>query len=111
MQILTSTSYEWNTFASITTADFTNPLQQVEVLLTYFVPESSRSSGSVRIAFTQASGSQASSSALFVTLPSNEQQLNAILPPAASVVDRIFITLISGTVAIDKITFCSEPEG
>ena len=109
----TNQYYEWNTFTTIVFADFTNPLQQVKVLMTYFIPDTS---GEVTLLFTQAfvtvNESESAPEVPVFTLTTNEGQPNFTLPtPSLSVVNSIIITLSSGTIAINRIVFCSEPEG
>ena len=111
----TNQYYVWNTFTSIAIADFTNPLQQVKVLMTYFIPDTS---GEVILLFTQASvnangSSEAAPEVPLYTLTTNEGQYNftLLIPSLISAVNRIIMTLSTGTIAINKIVFCSEPEG
>ena len=111
----TNQYYVWNTLASIAIADFTNPLQQVKVLMTYFIPDTS---DEVRLLFTQAfvnaNGTTISAPEIFVdTLTANEGQYNFTLPTPSLIpaVNRIIMTLHIGTIAINRIVFCSEPEG
>ena len=102
--------YVWiDTLGQIITTHFTNPLQQVKVLMTYFIPGSS---GEVRITFPQTNGTDSVSYTQIITLPANGQQLNVTLVQAVSAVNTILVTLIfTGSIAINRITFCSEPEG
>ena len=74
--------------------------------MTYFVPDTS--GNEVNLVFTQENGNEISSSAFHVNPLANEQWYN---PPAIFAVNRIFITLYSGTIAINRITISSEPEG
>ena len=106
----TNQYYVWSSLESISIADFPNSLQQVKVFITYFVPNAA---SGVLLSFTLGNGSVESSSAFFVNIPANEQQLSVTFPPAESgqIINRIFVTLISGTIAINRIAFCSEPEG
>ena len=102
--------YVWNdTLGQIIMTHFTNPLQQIKVLMTYFIPGSS---GSVRISFPQTNGTDSVAETQLITLPANGQQLNVTLVQAISAVNTILVTLIfTSSIAINRITFCSEPEG
>ena len=102
--------YVWiDTLGQIIMTHFTNPLQQVKVLMTYFIPGSS---GEVRISFPQTNGVTSLSDTQLITLPANGQQLNVTLVQAISAVNTILVTLIfTSSIAINRITFCSEPEG
>jgi len=106
----TNQYYVWiDTIGQIIMAHFTNPLQRVKVLMTYFIPGSS---GSVRISFPQTNGTDSLSKTQLITLPANGQQLNVTLVQAISAVNTILVTLIfTSSIAINRITFCSEPEG
>ena len=105
----TNQYYVWNVLGQIIMTHFNNPLQQVRVLMTYFIPGSS---GSVRISFPQTNGTDPLSQTQLITLPADGQQLNATLVQAISAVNTISVTLIStSSIAINRITFCSEPEG
>ena len=104
----------WNTLTSIVSADFTSPLKIVKVLMTYFIPDTS---DEVRLLFTQAfvttNVSKAAPEVPVYTLTTNEGQYNFTLPTVTliSAINRIIMTLSTGTIAINKIAFCSEPEG
>jgi len=106
----TNQYYVWNTLTSITIANFTIPLQRVKLLLTYFIPDTSVA---VRLAVSQANGGVSAPEVPVHTLTTNEGQYSFTLPTPSeiSVVNTIVITLLAGTLKINKIVFCSEPEG
>jgi len=80
--------------------------------MTYFIPDTP---GKVTLFFTQANHEAAVSASTFaVTLIANEGSYNFTLPTISEIfVNRIIVTLLNGTIAINKIVFCndSEPEG
>ena len=106
----TNQYYVWNTLTSITSANFTTPLQRVKLLLTYFIPDTSVA---VRLAVSQVNGAVVAPEVAVYTLTTNEGQYSFTLPTPSliSAVNRIVITLLNGTLGINKIVFCSEPEG
>ena len=107
----TNQYYAWSSLETILTANFHISLQQVKVLITYFVPNAA---SGVRLSFIKKNWSVQSSNAFFVNVSANEQQLNVTLPPPTSgtlIDNRILITIVSGMMAINKITFCNEPKG
>ena len=95
--------YEWS--ESILQAYFTNPLQHVKVLITYFILNASNEGG---LLFLQYNGVNFLSLTA-VSLPSNKQQLAIRLPSAGF--DNIDVLYsANGSVAIKRIIFCSELE-
>ena len=105
----TNQYYVWSSLETIAIVDFPNSLQQIKMLITYFVPNAANG---VLLTITQGNGSVQSSSAFSVDLPANERHRNVTFPPATSgIVNRIVITIVSGTIAINRIIFCSEAEG
>ena len=92
----------WNTLTAVAIADFTAPLQQVKVLMTYFIPDTS---GDVRLEISQANGATSAPEASLYILTTIEVQYNFTLttPSLLSAVNRIIITLTAGTIAIYKL--------
>ena len=105
----TTQYYEWNTTTLLAIIFLTNPLQQVEVLMTYFIPDTS---DEVRLLFAQTNETDLSRDNEFsVSLPANEQRYNFSLPSTNTAFHTVLVTLISGTIAVNRIVFCGEPKG